>query len=370
MSNLATTQPGVKLWNQLNLSGNACISPLSIQLAMAMVYLGADGDTKKQIAKELGFPEDEKLTSNIDWTLKTISSTIWAKSPTKYNVANRLFGRDTFKFKEPFLKLTAEKFNAELQAMDFTNQTATASTINKWIEEQTNSKIKDLITPDSITSATTLILVNALYLKAAWAEQFKKAQTKPEPFTNADGKEKLVSTMNKVETYGYATSDGTTYVSLPLEDGFSFNIIMPDNSSTTITEEMLEKTNDLAFTSLALHLPKFKIEGEAIQLGKAMQALGITEAFDVPKGTANFDTIATRLPDDYLAIGDVVHKTFVDVNEDGVEAAAATAVMMVRCACFHPEPDPVEVKINKPFYFTIDHHASKTCLFLGRVTEL
>lgn len=364
---LSTLKPALQLWNQLNLSGNACISPLSIQLAMAMVYLGADGETKKQISKVLEFPEDEKFITDIDRTLKTISGTIWGKSDTRYNVANRLFGRNTFTFKEPFLKLTAEKFKAELQSMDFTNQSATASAINKWVEEKTNSKIKDLITPDAITDATTLILVNALYLKAAWPEQFEESQTKSEPFTDEAGKVRLVPTMNKVETYGYAAINGSTYVSLPLEDGFAFNIIMPDAPNSSVTEKMLEKTNHLAFTSLSLHLPKFKIEGEAVKLGKAMQALGITEAFDVPPGSANFDTIATRKPDDYLALGDVVHKTFVDVNENGVEAAAATAAMMVRCTCYINEPEPIEVKINKPFYFTISHQDSKTCLFLGRV---
>ena len=367
MSHLNTLNLGCRLWNQLNLSGTTCISPLSIHLALAMVYLGADGNTKLQIAKALDFGTDKELADTIDWTLRMLTSTISTESQTKLQIANRLFGRDTFSFKKAFLQRTKKIFDAELQPMDFTKPAATADIINQWVEEKTNQKIRDLISPNSITSATTLILVNALYMKAAWAKQFKKEKTKPEAFTSLDGTRKLVPTMNTVGAYGYESNNKGVFICLPLSEGFAFNVFMP--ASSELDNTGLE-VPELATAHISLHLPKFKIDSGSIKVGQALQALGITEAFDLPHGSANFEHIAPRKPDDYLYLGDVVHKTFIDLNEDGIEAAAATAGMMVRCCSMYTEPEPIEVRIDRPFFFTITHPTTNTCMFLGAVTEL
>jgi leukocyte elastase inhibitor len=177
--------------------------------------------------------------------------------------------------------------------------------------------------------------------------------------------------------FGYAKREGFTAVSLPYAgNDLQFLVLLPDEINglraldSKLTAEMLAECAKLETRDVDLHLPKFKIELPTIALARNFEALGMKTAFDQPRGSANFDRMAPRKPNDYLYISQVFHKTFIAVDEKGTEAAAATAVaMMAATALRSPPPPPTEVKVDRPFIYAIQHVPSGVCLFLGRVTD-
>jgi serpin B len=175
---------------------------------------------------------------------------------------------------------------------------------------------------------------------------------------------------------GYAKRDGFTAVTLPYNDReLQFVILLPDEAKglpaleKKLTTPMLAECAKLQAQDVNLHLPKFKFEPPTMNLGEALQGLGMQTAFDLPRGSANFDRLAPRKPNDYLYISAVFHKTFIAVDEEGTEAAAATAVAMAVGASAGQKPEPPEVRIDRPFLYAIQHVPSGACLFIGRVTD-
>jgi len=183
--------------------------------------------------------------------------------------------------------------------------------------------------------------------------------------------------MRKTDRFGYAKREGFTAVSLPYVGGdLQFLVLMPDDVNglrtfeSNLTADVLAKCTRLETQDVDLHLPKFKLEPPTIALAENLQALGMKSAFNIPQGSANFDKMAPRKPNDYLYISNVFHKTFIAVDEKGTEAAAATAVVMMRAtAIARPKPPPIEVKVDRPFIYAIQHVPSGVSLFLGRVTN-
>jgi serpin B len=184
--------------------------------------------------------------------------------------------------------------------------------------------------------------------------------------------------MVKQREFGYEKADGYAAVSLPYAGGaLQFLVILPDAAdglthlSEKLTGETLAEFAKLPRRDVIIHLPKFKLEPSVMPLGAQLQALGMKTAFDVPQGSANFDRMAPRKPNDYLKIGEVFHKTWLALDEQGTEAAAATVAMIPRVASAVPQerPKPIEVKVDRPFLFAIQHVETGTCLFLGRVTD-
>lgn len=179
------------------------------------------------------------------------------------------------------------------------------------------------------------------------------------------------------ENFGYAKRDGFTAVGVPYAgNDLQFLVLLPDDVNglrsleSKLTAGILAGCAKLEPHDVDLHLPKFKIEPPTIALAEKLQALGMKSSFDVPRGSANFDEIAPRKPNDYLYISDVFHKTFIAVDEKGTEAAAATAVVMMKAtAIAGPKPTPIEVKVDRPFIYAIQHVPSGACLFLGHVTD-
>jgi len=230
-----------------------------------------------------------------------------------------------------------------------------------------------------LSAATRLVLVNALYLKAPWATPFEKLATTPRAFRFTPGSSSDVPTMQLTGYLGYAAADGYTAVALDyLGGGLQFVIVLPDASQTMdtvaarLTPAHFAQWANLKKNSpknVALYLPKFKVTGGTIPLGPALRTLGMTSAFDVPTGSANFDGIAPRQPDDYLKISDVYHKTYVAVDEEGTEAAAATAVVITTTTAIGNIDPPIEVHVDRPFLFVIQDCASGACLFLGRIAN-
>jgi serpin B len=374
-------------------TGNALLSPYSIQLAMAMTCAGADGETRAEMVRVLHYPPDESQVDHSFAALQTELAGIMARQAAqamtmqKYGVtnqpltlttANRLFGQSGYQFRPAFLDLLKDTYLAPFEPVDFVHDaTGVTTRINAWVEQQTRDRIQDLIPADALSPITRLVLVNAIYLKAPWQEPFKQAATQPLPFQVPDVSTASVPTMFINESFGYSQMNGYRVVVIPYAGrDLQFVILLPDAPDglaalkASVTPEMLTACANLPEQAVNLYLPKFKLEPPVLSLSKALQSLGMTTAFNQPSGSANFDRMAPRRPDDYLYISDIFHKTFLKLDESGTEAAAATAVVMARFMGMPMNPpQPVEVRVDHPFLFAIQHRASGACLFLGQVTD-
>jgi serpin B len=389
----ATNELGVDLYHQLaTRDENLCISPYSIDSALAMTFPGADGETRTEMARVLHFANAEDVPASFSalqhsfeqMTAKTAEVAKKSKEfggpsePITLNIANRLFAQKGYHFREAFLSLVKQNFGGAFEPLDFvTDPAAATQRINKWVADETHDRIRDLIPGGALDKTTRLVLANALYLKAPWASEFSQNATQREPFF-VRGAPVDVPMMRKTDkNFGYARREGFTVVSLPYAGNeLQFVVLLPDDINglpgleSKLTADVFAGCARLEKRDVDLHLPKFKLEPPTITLAKQFEALGMNTAFDQPKGTANFDKIAPRTPDDYLYISQIFHKTFIAVDEKGTEAAAATAVaMLAGSALRSPPPPPIEVKVDRPFIYAIQHVPTGVCLFLGRITD-
>ncbi len=384
---------GIDLLTKTKADANALLSPYSIQSALAMTYAGAAGKTHEEMAAVLHFPKDDaelnssfaalekELTDIEKSTAQTVEERKGKhggpKEPITFSVANRLYGQEGYDFRKAFLGVVKESYGAPVEQLDFKSASDKATKlINTWVADQTHDRIQDLIPAGALTEKTRLVLVNAIYLKAAWTVAFIKEGTQPEPFHVDGGDAQDVPMMTHKTDCAYAKKEGYTAIGIPYTgDDLQFLVLLPDDPKglpaleAKLTPAMLADCAKLEFTKVQLWLPKFKLQPPVMQLSDQLKALGMKTAFDDPHGSANFDGIAPRKPDDYLAISEVFHKTFLSVDEGGTEAAAATAVVMMAFAMESPQNQPPEVHVDHPFLFAIQDRKSGACLFLGRVTD-
>ena len=391
----ATNDVAVDLHRQLATGNeNLCLSPYSIQSALAMTFAGADGETRTEMARVLHFTADasavaasfaslqhslEEMSAKTAELVKKSKEFGGPSEPITLAIANKLFAQQGYGFRPAFLSLVKENFGAAFEPVDFVkNASAATQHINEWVADQTHNRIRDLIPGGALNETTRLVLADALYLKAPWANEFSSNATQPETFHVRGGSGINVPTMQKKsEHFGYAKREGYTVVSLPYEgNDLQFLVLLPDEVNglhaleSKLSGDMLAGCAKLQTRDIDLHLPKFKLEPPTVALAEKFEALGMKSAFDKPQGSANFDKMAPRTPKDYLYISQIFHKTFIAVDEKGTEAAAATAVaMMAGTALRSPPPPPIEVKIDRPFVYAIQHVPSGVCLFLGRVTD-
>ncbi len=392
---LATNQLGLELLNQVAATapgGNVLLSPFSIQDALAMTYAGAEGETRTEMARVLHFPADDvrlaaafaALRQELEDAATTSAAiaTDRAREGGKvdrleWHLANRLFGQESYPFRTPFLAQEKTSFAAPLEQLDFKRAPELARMrINAWVGEQTSQRILDLIPPGGVDKDTRLVLVNALYLKAPWQEPFATSATEERPF-QAHGETAVnVPTMRLTKSFGYAKRDGYTAVTLPYLGGdLQFLILLPDAPTgvdalaARITPALLGDCAKLTPRLMALDLPKIRLQTPTLPLGKILQSIGMKSAFNVPRGSANFDRMAPRQPDDYLFLAEVFHKAFLSLDEAGTEAAAATAGAMMRASAIMSSPAPIAVEVDHPFLFAIQLRESGACLFLGRVSD-
>ena len=274
-----------------------------------------------------------------------------------------------------FLSRVKESYFAPVEEMEFADSPDVERVaINRWVESQTRDRIRDLIPAGALKPQVRLVLINALYLRAPWAEEFSERATKPARFLVHGREVANVPTMTNLSSLGYGRRDGFQVVTRPYHGGeLQFVIVLPDEPTglamveRALTPDAFQEFTRLAPHRVSLHLPKFRIEPPTVPLDDRLKNLGMKTAFDAPKGSANFERMAPRTPREYLAIGAVLHKTFLALDENGTEAAAATAVMMLSRA-MAPRAD-LEIRVDRPFLFAIQHVASGACLFLGRVTD-
>ena len=361
----------LELWARAG-SGNQAISPLSIATALAMTWAGAKSATAAQMKKTLHFEgTDDVIVSQwarVSYALQDPSR------PLKLKLANRLFGDAHYQFDTTYFTITRKAFSAPLEMLDFrADVEAARAKINSWVEQQTESRIKNLIPANTLVPDTRLVIVNAIYFLADWAEQFNKAQTFDAEFKSA-GKTKKVPTMHLQSSFKYASGDGAALVELPYKgETASMYLLLPDAvDGLGAIEKKLEPTlkalqMKLADETVLVSLPRFEIQpSEPMKLKPALQALGMTDAFDRDK--ADFTGIANPSdPKDRLFVGEVLHKAFVKVDEKGTEAAAATAVVMPRGG--GAPPKAIAFNADHPFLFMIVDRGSGLILFIGRVVE-
>lgn len=363
---------------------NLLLSPYSIEVALAMAYTGADGHTREEMRHVLHLPADDAAVlggfSGLAKDLADLqaASRREAEGGIEINIANRLFAQSGFAFQPAFTTALREKFGAPLKELDFKHAAEPSRiAINTWVGHETRERIRDLVPSGAINTTTRAVLANAIYLRAAWANAFDANDTKNRPFW-IEGKTRAdVPTMLKRSHYGYSKRNGYTALALPYIGGeLQFVILLPDERDgiadleRAVTSDLLAGCAKLPQRDVILYLPKFKFEPPSLPLGAALRGLGMTSAFDQPRGSANFDRMAPRKPDDYLFISEVIHKSWLSLDENGTEAAAATAVVVLEALGVAREPPPpIEVRVNGPFLFAIQHVPSGACLFLGRLTD-
>ena len=350
--------------------GNFAYSPASISTALAMTFAGARGETAQQMADVMHFElPPAQLHAAYEAQL-----TAWndpARTAYELAVVNRLFGEQSSKFHDAFVQLTGDRYGAPLEAVDFIGAPEQARVrINAWVAEQTRKRIDNLLPPGSIESLTRLVLTNAVYFKGKWKTEFDKKATSPGPFHRGGGGPVSVPMMRMTADFAYARHPDVTVMRMPYAgDELAMDVFVP-NERDGIAE--LEAALDdkqvqtwlaaLSTTEVEVTLPRLKIDPpEPISLSNALTALGMELPF-VP--AADFSAMADISP---LYIDDVFHKAFVELNEEGTEAAAATAVVMKTESAMMSEP--ARLTADRPFVFMIRDLRSGAILFAGRVAD-
>jgi serine protease inhibitor len=359
------------LYGQLHgQKGNLFFSPESISTALAMAYAGARGGTAAQMAKTLHFTlPPAQLHPTMGALLKNLNAT---HQGYQLNVANALWAQQGYKFLDSFLSLLKTDYGAGLEQVDFKGATESArSTINQWVEKKTQDKIKDLLQPGALRADTRLVLTNAIYFKGNWDTQFDQAQTRDEDFYLSPEQKVSAPLMHREGGFNYL--DGGTFQALEIpykSKELSMLIFLPkDRDGLAALEQSLTPEHTQQWMSqlapapkVIVSLPRYKMTQE-FELAKTLGAMGMPQAF---ASDADFSGMTGQHD---FAISNVIHKAFVDVNETGTEAAAATAVTMRSLAVFRPVQPPPVFRADHPFLFLIRDNHSNSILFLGRVAD-
>lgn len=362
----ANTQFGFNLFSQLltqERNKNIFVSPSSISFALAMTYNGASGNTQEAMAKalELKGMSLQQINSNFTDLKASLEN---PDSQVQLNIANSLWADKNSILKPEFIKNNQDFYQAKVTNINFADANA-PSIINNWVKQNTEGKIEKIV--DQIQPAQVLFLVNAIYFKGNWTKEFEQEKTQNYPFYLSSGEEKQHPMMSQSGEYKYYETDKFQAVSLPYGDGrVSFYVFLPkQNSNLTSLYENLSAANWEKWMSQfeqregSIRLPRFKMDYEAT-LKDALSALGMEEAFS---NNANFSEMGNN-----LKISQVKHKTFVEVNEKGTEAAAATSVGIRMLSAKLPQK-PFEMIVNRPFFCTIRDNQTGTILFMGSIVE-
>ncbi len=349
--------------------GNLFCSPYSVSTALAMTYGGARGETEQQMARVLHFgPGQERLHpafAALAAGLKAVQET----GKVKLSVANALWPQQDYRFLPAYLELCKTHYGTTVTPLDYVRAAEPArQTINTWVEAQTNRKLTNLIQPGILDALTRLVLVNAIYFKGDWASPFKADLTRPAPFRVSAAKSVEAPLMCQQREFGYSETDTHQVLAMPYAGGaLSMLVLLPRGNGgvsaleSALTAEILaDLIGGLRRREVQVFLPKFKLTAQ-FSLGGKLAALGMPDAF--APGKADFSGMDGSRE---LFIGAVIHKAFVEVNEEGTEAAAATAVVMKLRSM--PRPVPV-FRADHPFLFLIRENSSGSILFLGRLAD-
>jgi serine protease inhibitor len=357
---------GLKLFREIieeEKDKNVFVSPLSVSMALGMTYNGADGETQKAMQKTLelsGLTIDE-----VNRCYEHLIESLTQLDPkVEFQIANSIWYHYTLPAKEEFINLCKKYFDAVVRGLNFEDPAA-VDTINAWVEENTNGRIDEIVTAP-IDPWTVMFLINAIYFKGAWTYQFDKDETKDDWFRLPNGTKKPCKMMEQRGFYKYFESEDFQAVDLPYGDGdFCMTIFLPywsTNIDSLIAQFDQENLNYwlscFSSDSGDIYIPKFTLEYELI-LNDVLKALGMGIAFTP---AADFSKMYENVT---VWIDKVKHKTFVEVNEEGTEAAAVTSVGMT----YGPGPPGFWMRVDRPFIFMIRENKSQTILFIGKIVE-
>lgn len=358
---------GLKLFRTVNASegsSDVFLSPFSVAMALGMTLNGANGETKDAMQRTLEF---HGLTdAEINQSYRSLMELLAGLDPkVTVQIANSIWSRMGFPVEAEFTATNKTYFNAETATLDFDSPDA-VKTINDWVSSATHGKIPTIL-DEQIARDVVMYLINAIYFKGTWTTEFNPKSTHPDQFTTPSGA-KQVSMMARKGTMQYFSDSRMEAVDLPYGNGrYSLTVLLPQDGHSV--EELVTATDDAAWKGwmerfspkvITLGLPKFTLEYKT-QLKDALSAMGMSIAFEA--GSADFTRINR---DGGLFISRVIHKTFVDVNEEGTEAAAVTSVEVGRTSV-----DPTEVRmwVNRPFILAIREHHTGSILFIGKVVD-
>jgi serine protease inhibitor len=356
--------------------GNLFFSPFSVRTALGMTYAGARGETAREMreALRLRLP-DEELHPAFALTIQRLK----AAGEVEVAVANSLWSQEGSPLEAAFLELVGRHYGGGANPVDFRRRAEEArATINRWVEGETQRKIRDLIPPGGVDGDTRLVLVNAVYFKGLWADAFRKEATREEAFRLEGGGTVRVPLMHRQGSVPYVQADGYQAVELVYRGGdLSLLVLLPDGvdgirelEGKISAQQLQNCAARMRDREVKLFLPRFKVTWGTVDVRELLEALGMALAFEPLK--ANFSGINGLEPPhvDGLFIAAVFHKAFVDVNEEGTEAAAATAAAVSRAARHGaPEPPVPIFRADHPFLFAIRDRRSGAILFLGRLAD-
>jgi serpin B len=352
---------------------NVILSPYSVAVALAMTRAGAAGETRAQLDRTLhfegidvdaGFNALERALSSRS---KAVENAEGERVDVKLATANALWPQKGYPFTPMFLDLLAAQYGAGLHVVDFEHNTEAARrAINKWVAAETAKKIPELIPKDALDTLTRLVLTNAIYLKAAWAEPFDEAATSDRSFRRLDATTVSAPFMHLTTELRFASGSGWQTVELPYAGGqLAMDLIVPDSGrfdevATTLRHGATPFLSGLSRQTVDLSLPKFRFR-TAADIVDILASLGIVDLFDPTKADLSGMTDAEK-----LYVSGVLHEAFIDVNEKGTEAAAATAIVIRASAA---PAKPVELVVDRPFFVVLRDLETNAVLFLGRVVD-
>ncbi|XP_072808244.1 serpin B4-like [Vicugna pacos] len=364
---------------------NIFYSPLSIMSALGMLYLGSRGNTAAQLQKALHFKEvaenptagataDPAENPENHHFQKLLTELNKPTDAYELSVANRLYGRKEFPFLQEYMDNVKKLYLASVESADFANAPEESrQMINSWVEKQTNGKIKDLFPNDSIDNTAVLVLVNAIYFKGQWHQKFKEENTVEEKFWLSKDRSKSVQMMKETKDFNFTSLEDmqVKILEIPYKgEELSMMLLLPNEvdglqklEDKLTAEKLLEWTSsqNMWKRHVDLHLPRFKVE-ESYDLKGMLVALGVVDAFNCRK--ADFSGMTRR---NNLVVSKAFHKSFVEVNEEGTEAAAATGIIVIRKSLSVPHYEYFHC--DHPFLFFIRHNKTNSILFLGRVSS-
>jgi len=356
---------------------NLCFSPYSISSAFAMTYDGARGTTQKEMEHVLGFTSvATTVDSGFSWLNQYLSMTS-SDLPTDFRlfIANSLWIQTGKNVLPEFLEQMTKYYKGSLRYVDFVRQSETArNEINNWVKEKTQGKIANLLSPNNLTAATRMVLVSAIYMKARWATLFNKENTTQLPFFSVRNQTMSVPTMTNTAYYPFYHDNEVTVVELPYilpkptAPQLSMFIILPNDQSglksleQKISADSFNKwRTQMNKERILLFLPKFEIT-KSFNLNDSLIAMGMVNALGKEADFSGIDGVED------LQIGQVIHKAYISADENGTEAAAATAISMELKSVFNNK-EPIMLRVDHPFLFIIYEKASGSILFMGRVVN-
>ena len=356
---------GAGVWNRSAADpGNIALSPYSILVALGMTLNGADGTTREEMLAVLGTGSEHELNGGLNALTRGVEALSGAD--VELAAANQLFGQQGVAWEEAFLDSLAREYGAGLRAVDFAGDAESArGAVNAWTAEQTRDRIPEILPQDSVSTLTRLVLVNTLYLKAGWLAPFSAARTTDGPFHLADGTTVEVPTMHGLAGAAYAEGEGWAAVRLPLAGGeLAMTLVLPGAGRSVDLDDLPAVLAAVRPASVEVALPRWTFRS-AFALGETLAGLGMPTAFAASR--ADF----TRMADagEQLVLADVHHQVFMAVDEEGVEAAAATAVGGTETTSVESPVVDHTLVLDRPFLFVVHDVDRGTPLFVGRVDD-